>query len=51
MTQMIDEWQQDGRSPADYMKSLARNTQSHPFADSNFLKKAFLEGCQDVGMF
>lgn len=51
LTQAIDEWPQDGRSPADYMKSLARHTQNHPFADSNFLKKAFLEGCQSIGVF
>lgn len=51
LMQVLDEWKEDGRSPADYMKALTRNTAKNPFADSNFLKKAFLEGCARVGLF
>ena len=51
LMQVIDEWQKDGRKPADYMGTLARQTQNSPFADSNFLKKAFLDGCQSIGVF
>ena len=51
LAQMIDEWQEDGRSPADFMNTLSRQTTKNPFADSNFLKKAFLEGCERAGLF
>lgn len=51
LTQVIDEWQKDNRSPEDFMKSLTRRTDRSPFADNNFLKKAFLEGCQRAGLF
>lgn len=51
VTQVLDEWQEDGRSPAEYLKTLTRQARTNPFADSNFLKKAFLEGCDRVGLF
>jgi hypothetical protein len=51
VTQVLDEWQVDGKSPAEYMRTLTRQTARNPYAESNFLKKAFLEGCQRAGLF
>lgn len=51
LTQVLDEWQNDGKSPADYLITLARHTAIKPFADCNFLKKPFLEACQGAGLF
>ncbi|GJL63043.1 MAG: hypothetical protein NPIRA04_16970 [Nitrospirales bacterium] len=51
LTQVLDEWQEDGRLPSDYLKTLTRQARTSPFADSNFLKKAFLEGCNRAGLF
>jgi len=51
LTQVLDEWQEDGRAPVDYLNTLSRQTDRSPLADSNFLKKAFLEGCQRAGLF
>lgn len=51
LVQVLDEWSEDGRSPEDFLKTLTRSTVRAPFADSNFLKKAFLEGCQRAGLF
>lgn len=51
LEQVLDEWKEDGRSPADFLNTLARRATKSPFADCNFLKKAFLEGCQKVGVF
>lgn len=51
LAQVIDEWQQDNRSPADFMNTLARQTGKASFADNNFLKKAFLDACDRRGVF
>ena len=51
LTQVFDEWQEDGRVPVDHLNTLNRQTARNPLADSNFLKKAFLEGCRRVGLF
>jgi len=51
LTQVLDEWREDGRQPANFLTSLARQTDRSPFADNNFLKKAFLEGCNEAGLF
>jgi hypothetical protein len=51
VTQILDEWHENDRSPADYLKTLRRQVGTSPFADSNFLKKAFLEGCSRTGLF
>ncbi len=49
LTQVLDEWQENNRDPADYLKTLNRQATRNPVADCNFLKKAFLEGCQRAG--
>lgn len=51
LTQVLDEWQEDGRSPAEFLAALARQAKSRPYADCNFLKKPFLEACRDIGIF
>lgn len=50
LAQVLDEWQEDGRSPADFLLALARQANKNPYADSNFLKKAFLDGCDRIGI-
>lgn len=51
LTQVLDEWKEDGRLPADYLTSLAKRASKSPFADCNFLRKAFLDACDNVGVF
>ncbi|EGY00091.1 hypothetical protein AZA_90708 [Nitrospirillum viridazoti Y2] len=51
LTQVLDEWQEDGRRPADYLATLARQTQERPYAECNFLKKPFLDAYQKLGLF
>ncbi|MDG6934970.1 MAG: hypothetical protein JRN68_09785, partial [Nitrososphaerota archaeon] len=51
LTQVFDEWQRDGKSPADYLTTLTRQATSKPYAECNFLKKPFLEACHRVGLF
>ena len=51
LTQVLDEWQYDDKSVADFMITLARQSASNPYAECNFLKKAFLEGCDSAGLF
>lgn len=50
-TQVFDEWQEDGRTPTDYLLTLARQTGNRPYAECNFLKKPFLDACQQMGLF
>lgn len=51
LTQVLDEWNEDGRNPTDFLATLARQTQNRPFADCNFLRKPFLDACQQIGVF
>jgi hypothetical protein len=51
LTQVLDEWREDDRSPDSYLSTLTRQAQRDPFPESNFLKKAFLLGCKDAGLF
>ena len=51
LTQVLDEWKEDGRNPADFMSSLARQAQRNPYAECNFLKKPFLDACHLAGLF
>lgn len=50
LMQVLDEWQEDGRSPDDFLKTLARQAQNRPYANCNFLRKPFLDSCQQVGL-
>ena len=51
LTQVFDEWQEDGKTPADFLGTLARQAASQPYAECNFLKKSFLDACKQVGLF
>jgi hypothetical protein len=51
LEQVLDELQVGDCSLADYLKTLNRQTSKSPFAESNFLKKAFLDGCDRAGLF
>ncbi len=47
---VLDEWKEDGRSPAAFLRTLARQASIEPYGDCNFLKKPFLEACQKIGV-
>ncbi|UXZ44375.1 HNH endonuclease [Pseudomonas soli] len=51
LEQVLDEWKENGREPAEFLTTLARQALSRPYADCNFLKRPFLEACRDVGVF
>lgn len=51
LAQLLDEWKEDGHSPDDYLKTLSRSAEKYPFAECNFLRKAFLDGCARAGLF
>lgn len=51
LTQILDEWQEDGRQPTDFLTTLTRQAQNRPYAECNFLKKPFLDACQQIGIF
>jgi len=40
-----------GMAPAAWLATVQQQTEKTPVANSNFLKKAFLEGCQRAGLF
>jgi hypothetical protein len=40
-----------GIAPADWLTNFQQLAEKAPVANSNFLKKAFLEGCQRAGLF
>jgi hypothetical protein len=50
MTQVLDECQAYDKLPADILAMRIQQAQSRPFADCNFLRKPFLEACQQVGV-
>jgi hypothetical protein len=50
ITQVLDEWKEDGRDPAEFLTTLARQTRNRPYAECNFLKKSFLDACQKAGV-
>lgn len=51
MVQVLDEWKEDGRHPADFLKTLTRQTRVNPYSGCNFLKKSFLDACSQRGLF
>lgn len=51
LTEILDEWKEDGRSPADFLKILSRQAKKAPYAECNFLKKAFLDACDNIEVF
>lgn len=51
LTQVLDEWNENGRSPTDFLATLARHAERRPYSDCNFLRKPFLDACQQSGLF
>lgn len=58
LVEVFDEWRwkdestgKEGRNPDEYLRDLNRHTTRSPYTSSNFLKIAFLEGCQRAGLF
>lgn len=51
LMQVLDEWKEDDRDPADFMATLARQADKKPYADCNFLRKPFLDACHKAGIF
>ncbi len=56
--EVCDEWRwkdesagAEGRSPDEYLRDLRRHAAKSRFTGANFLKMAFLEGCQRKGNF
>lgn len=50
LTQVLDEWKEDGRDPVDFLTTLARQAKKRPYAECNFLKKPFLDACEQIGL-
>jgi hypothetical protein len=44
-------WRSRGHDIDDFFNDLDENEQNAPYCDYNFLKKAFLKGCQNAGLF
>lgn len=51
LTQVLDECQACDKQPADILAIRAQQAQSRPYADCNFLRKPFLDACQQIGVF
>jgi hypothetical protein len=51
LTQVLDECQAYDKQPADVLAMRAQQAQSRPYADCNFLRRPFLEACQQIGVF
>jgi len=50
LTQVLDECQAYDKQPADILNMCAQQAQRSPYADCNFLRKPFLEACQQIGV-
>ena len=51
LTQVLDECQAVDKQPTDVLAMRAQQAQSRPYADCNFLRRPFLEACQQIGVF
>lgn len=51
LTQVLDECQAYDKEPADILAMRAQQARSRPYADCNFLRKPFLDACQQKGLF
>ena len=49
--QVLDECQNDGKTPEQIFNTLARQAKLKPYAEANFLKSCFLEACNKKGLF
>jgi len=58
LVEVLDEWRwneksagAEGKPPEKYLQDVSRHTQKSPYANGNFLKHSFLQGCKAVGLF
>lgn len=51
LTEVLDECQAYNLLPADILKMRAKQARDSPYADCNFLRKPFLDACQELGLF
>jgi len=49
--QVWDEWQENDKTPDEFLSTLERHARLNPYAEANFLKKPFLEACWRSGLF
>lgn len=50
ITQALDEWPSKGGAPEEFLADMATKAKNKPFAECNFLKSAYLQGCHKVGI-
>ena len=50
LMQVLDECQAYDKQPADIMAMRAQQAQIRPYADCNFLRKPFLDACEQIGL-
>lgn len=58
LIEVFDEWRwkdesagEEGKTPDEYLRDLSRHKCRSPYANTNFLKIAYLNGCQKAGLF
>ena len=51
IVEVLDESQNIGFTPQEYLSFKLKTAYKQPWTDCNFIKKAFLEGCQAAGLF
>lgn len=50
LMQVLDECQAYDKQPADILAMRSQQAQSRPYADCNFLRRPFLDACQQIGV-
>lgn len=58
LVEVLDEWRwsdktagAEGKTPDAYLRDVGRNTEKSPYANANYLKNSFLQGCKTVGAY
>jgi hypothetical protein len=51
LTQVVEECKMYDKQPSDILAMRAQQAQNRPYADCNFLRKPFLDACQQLGLF
>lgn len=58
VVEVLDEWRwndetagAEGKPPDEYLRDVSRHAKKFPYANANFLKDRFLQGCKAVGLF
>lgn len=51
LNQVLQECKNYGKQPADILNMRAMDAQDSPYAECNFLRKPFLDACQQAGIF